>query len=243
MDVLAQNRVIKGIFAPSFDGNKVERQLLSLEGVSFASVEKRGTRVYVRVVSELAPNAYVDVGEGGVTASFDGIVTRIIVFSGTAEVQVGDVVTKGQTLIGDYYLKGEDKIPVNPAGEVYGQRVVTVERFFPSQHMAYSGRTKTISRMGVFGHTKPPTPPYDDYEVKVEKVNNTFLLPYSVTRWTYYEISLVDNNLSPEDMMAVAYGEAVAEGNFEQVISHSSTIDEVAGGHLVKTVLTVEEKL
>jgi hypothetical protein len=44
-------------------------------------------------------------------------------------------------------------------------------------------------------------------------------------------------------MMAVAYGEAVAKGNFEQVISHSSTIDEVAGGHLVKTVLTVEEKL
>ena len=243
MDVLAHNRVIEGVYAPAFDGDKVERELLALDGVAFASVEKLGTRVYVRVVGELAPDAYVDVGERDMSASFDGVVTRVIVFSGTAEVSVGDRVTAGQTLIGGYYLKGEDKIPVNPAGEVYAERVVVVERFFPDQYMAYSGRSKTITRLGIFGKMKSPSSPYQDYAIKRETTKNDFLVPYVVSKWTYYEVCLAENNLSDDEMMALAYGEVISAGNFERVTSYTTSIEDAVGGRLVKIVLTVEEKL
>lgn len=241
MDVLSRHGVRVG--GRSIDIDAVERDLLSLDGVAFASVEKRGTRVYVRVVSELAPDAYVDVGAGPVTASFDAVVTRVIVFSGTAEVKVGDVVQKGQTLIGEYHLKGEDKIPAVASGQVYGERVVTVERFFPDQYMGYSGEQQTISRISVFGNAKPPKPPYEHYAVKVSHSKNNFIIPYELTSWTFFEVTLLANNLDDKGMIDRAYGEVIANNNFEKVISTHSSVERVEGGHLVTIQLTVEEKL
>ena len=64
-----------------------------------------------------------------------------------------------------------------------------------------------------------------------------------VSKWTYYEVCLAENNLSDDEMMALAYGEVISAGNFERVTSYTTSIEDAVGGRLVKIVLTVEEKL
>ena len=85
LDVLSQYGVRQGALLWHFDEDAIEKTLMSLEGVSFASVERSGTRVRVRVEHELAPDGYTGT-LGTRIATKDGIVTRVIVYSGTAEV-------------------------------------------------------------------------------------------------------------------------------------------------------------
>ena len=82
-------------FLPAFDGGELERRLLALDGVAFASVTKRGTRVYVDVHAEREGSGLVDIPSEEVKASVAASVTRVVVRSGTAEVSYGDVVKPG----------------------------------------------------------------------------------------------------------------------------------------------------
>ena len=242
LDVLDAYGIEEGALIFGFDDKAVERALLGLDGVSFASVEKLGTRVYVSVVRELARDEYVG-GGAPPTALKDGVVTRVIVFSGTAEVQVGDEVNEGQILIGDYYLKGEDKIPAPANGYVYGERVVTVSRFYPDRIMTESGRTKTKTVIGLFRGSKTPKPPYENYTVKKTVTKNDFLIPFTVYKWTYHEVVEVDFTASDEELKQIAYGEVIDKNQFEKVRSWQAQVERVDGGRLVTLTLTVEERL
>ena len=240
-DVLAQFGVEQGVFLWHLDEESVESKLLSLEGISFASVEKLGTRVYVRVVHETLP--HMSAGTmGNAIASKDGVVTRVIVYSGTAEVVVGDTVEKGQVLIGDYYIKGEDKIPIHASGEVYVERQVQFERFFPDEDLTATGKSTTKTVVGLFRQSVMPKSPYEQYTVKKTEYKNQFLIPFTVYSWTFYEVGLERNMLSEDDMKAVAYGEIIDKHQFEKVIESDVSIERVQGGYIVKIILIVEEK-
>ncbi len=242
-DLVSSYGVKKGEFVPQFNGEELERVILGMEGISFASVEKVGTRVRVHVVHEQSPDQYVDLGAGVVVAKKDGTVTRVIVYSGTAEVVAGQSVSAGQTLIGDYYLKGEDKIPSVANGVVYGERTVEFVRFFPDEIFTETGRKTTKTAIGLFRGGKAPKSPYLHYTVVKTVFKNDFLIPFTVYQWTFCEIAEVQNTLSEEEMCSVAYGEILGKNQFEKVLSHSSQITRVEGGYEVKVTLTVEEKL
>ena len=241
LDVLSSYGVQQGAFLWSFDENAVEKTLLSLEGISFASVERVGTRVCVRVERELAPEGYTGT-LGARVATKDGIVTRIIVYSGTAEVQVGDEVKVGQNLIGDYYLKGEDKIPTVASGDVYVERQVEFERFFPDEYFTQTGESQVTTVVSLFRQSKAPKSKYQYYTAKVVTYENDFLLPFAVYNWTFFEVRKVQNTLSEEDMKALAFGEVIDSNQFEKLTAKSVSIERVDGGNLVRIILTVEEK-
>ena len=87
-----------------------------------------------------------------------------------------------------------------------------------------------------------PKSPYEHYTVKMTEHKNQFLIPFTVYRWTFYEVGLKENTLSEDEMKAVAYGEIIDKHQFERVIESAVTIERVQGGHIVKITLTVEEK-
>ncbi len=242
-EVLNAYGIVSGRFVTDFNGQQIEEELFSIEGISFASVRKIGTRVYVRVVHEQSADGYVDMGAGAIVAEKDGVVTRMIVYSGTAEVAVGDRVSKGQILIGEYYLKGEDKIPATASGIVYGERTVTYTRFFPDTVLTESGRQRKKTVVGVFREAKTPSSPYESYTVTKTVTKNDFLIPFVVYTWTFFELCPATNTMSEEQMRAVAYGEVLDKNQFERVLSHSAEGVRVDGGYEVKVTLTVEEKL
>ena len=240
-DALTSYSVEQGAFLWHFDEEAIEKHLLSLEGISFASVEKVGTRVCVHVVHELPVRPSVST-MGNTIATKGGVVTRIVVYSGTAEVVVGDTVEKGQTLIGDYYLKGEDKVPTTASGEVYVERQVVFERFFPDETFVETGVSTTKTVVGLFRQSKVPKAPYQYYTTKLTTTKNDFFIPFVVYNWTFYEIKQCANTLGEEEMKAIAYGEIIEKYQFEKVIDRDVTIERANDGYNVKIIMTVEEK-
>ena len=240
-DALSQFGIEQGALLWNLDEEAVEKHLLSLEGISFASVEKVGTRVCVRVVHQLPAHTGVDT-LGNTIATKDGVVTRIVVYSGTAQVQVGDRVEKGQVLIGDYYLKGEDKIPAEAKGEVYVERQVTFERFFPDETYVVTGEKTVKTVVGLFGHSKAPKSPYQYSTTKLATTRNDFLIPYTVYNWTFYEIAKTQNTLTEDEMKSIGFGQVIDKHQFERLIDKDVSISKTTGGYVVKIILTVEEK-
>ena len=108
----------------------------------------------------------------------DAIVTRVMVRSGTSEVQVGERVRVGDILIGGYHIAdntpsdGEengDILEVVADGEVYG-RVYTHKRFvIPEQNYTYvkTGKSKIKRQIGFnnLAILKAGGSPYEFFEL------------------------------------------------------------------------------
>lgn len=114
--------VTEGKYLPSVDCSALSAALLSLEGVSFASVERKGNALYVVLHEEEEPPHYEYLSDGAALCSHKhAVVSRVLVFEGTAAVAVGSVVEVGTPLIEGYRVFGEQKVPCAAAGEVYGR--------------------------------------------------------------------------------------------------------------------------
>lgn len=244
--VLSSHGIAEGKFVPTFDSEKIGREIQSLDGVSFASVERIGTRVRVHVRYEQDEKPFVQYG-GEVKSVCDSVVMRTVVFGGTCEVEVGQAVKSGDVLIGGYYLVGDEKVPTTASGEVYGRKTTTKTRFFADTYIVREkGKAKSCVRMSVFGK-KPKTPksPYENYELRYDERKNDFLLPYTVCRWTFTEIvqSEKSNTLSEKEMKDLTYSSLVEDLADVKVLSRDDEIQRTDGGYIVKTTVVTEERI
>ena len=171
--------------------------------------------MYVDVRAERGNEHFTDVPTGDVTASTAAAVTRVIVWSGTAEVAYGDAVLPGDVLIGAYVLSGEEKVPCSADGEVYGLRQRKLTRLFPDTEIVREyGATHTEVRLSFDGRA-PDTPesPYADYVLEVSRQRNDFLLGYELYVFTFREVTYREQAcaLSEEEMIALAKSALVSE--------------------------------
>lgn len=245
-EVLSSHGIVEGRFLTSLDEDAIASEIRSLDGVSFASIERVGTRVRVHVRYEQDEKPFA-VSRTEITATARSVVTRIIVFGGTAEVEVGDEVNAGDVLIGGYYLAGEEKIPTTPSGEVYGRKTTTKTRFFADTYMVSEKvEEKTYTRLGFFGKTpKTPSPPYENYTVRYETEKNGFLVPYVVYRWTYSKIETVEraNAITEDEMKNEVYSSLVEELVGGKILSREDKIERTDGGYVVTATVVTEERI
>ena len=89
------------------EGEAARTALLALPGVVFASVEKSGCVLTVTVEESADPPA--PVRKQSLVAPRAGVVEELTVLRGTAEVCVGEAVSAGQTLVGGYFVQGEER--------------------------------------------------------------------------------------------------------------------------------------
>lgn len=233
---------------PAFDGDALERALLAVDGVAFASVTKRGTHVFVDVRTERGNEHFVDVPTGDVTAAVAASVTRVIVWSGTAEVDYGDVVLPGDTLIGAYVLSGEEKVPCPADGEVYGLADRTVTRFFPDTEMVREyGRVHREVRISHTGKVPSvPESPYENYELEISAVRNDFLIGYTLYAYTFREVTVREqtNTRTEEEMKREAESGLVASlPAGAEIVTLSSSVSRGEGGVYVKASVQTEERI
>lgn len=247
-DAVARSGVRKGAFLPSFGGDELERELLALDGVAFASVTKRGTHVTVEVRAERAEEHFVDIPTGAVTAKVTASVTRVVVTSGTAEVGYGDVVREGDVLIGAYVLSGEEKVPCPADGEVYGVTYRNHSRFFPDVVTEkVFGEVRRETRIA-FGSRPPETPqsPFEDYVLEVSKVRNDLMIGYTLYTYTFTEVRAEErrNMLSDEEMRREAETELLLElPAGAKLMSVKSTSARGEGGVYVRVTAEAEERI
>ena len=106
-EVLQEAGIAPFTFYREEEGEAARTALLALPGVVFASVEKSGCVLTVTVEESAEPPA--PVRKQSLVAPRAGVVEELTVLRGTAEVCVGESVSAGQTLVGGYFVQGEER--------------------------------------------------------------------------------------------------------------------------------------
>jgi similar to stage IV sporulation protein len=122
-----------GVWKRNIDLNAVGKGLTRrVCGLAWAGVEMQGTRVIVKVVEKVLPPAKPSQDTADVVAKREGLVTQLLVLTGEAAVQPGDVVRPGQVLI-----SGE----LRPSGKQLGEATEgSQEEVFPLPSRQVSAR-------------------------------------------------------------------------------------------------------
>lgn len=109
-----------GVHLSAAQAAHVERALThALPGLLWVGVHQDGTAVTIQVVERHQVAALEPTTPGDIVAHSAGLVTRIAVYRGTAEVDVGSTVVPGQVLI--LGREGLAAAPVHAAGSVWGR--------------------------------------------------------------------------------------------------------------------------
>lgn len=213
--ILKEYGAIEGARVKSFDANELENAISSLEGVTFASVDKIGTHINVVYKTALKKENFVFANSKSVVAKKRAVVTRVIVEGGTAVCKYGDVVEVGDTLIDGYIEYGDNKIPVEAKGYAFGKVYYKRTKFFARVEKVESVvNDKTYTRFGMFKKVpKPPTSPFENYRLETQVRDYGYLLPIKIYSFRYEEIQTVEveNTLDEEGMKKAVYSELVAD--------------------------------
>lgn len=245
-DILTSYGVQTGRFMPKVDCGGIEKSLLALDGVSYASVQRNGTHINVLVKRELKPDYIVDIAGSKVTARRVAVVTRVIVEGGTAVVKYGDVVRAGDTLIDGYVEFGEDKLPVEAQGVVYGKAYYKQTRFFADKTVERKiTNVKRVTKLSMFGKIpKTPSSPFEKYETATSVEDLGFLLPFKIYKYEFREIAEVEreNDLTLEEMYDSVYSEIAAQFTEPlKVLDRYCSCVEANGGKYVTVTVETEE--
>ena len=246
LDILSSHGASEGKWLPRIDCGSVEKELLALDGVAYASVQRRGTHIEVQIKRELQNDYLVEVVGSAVRAKKVAVVTRVIVEGGTAAVDYGDVVRIGDTLIDGYVTYGDDRLDVEAKGIVYG-KVYHKKTVFFSDIVTTREVTnvKRVTKLSMFGKTpKTPSSPFERYELETSVRDFGFLLPWKIYTYEFREISEVEreNSMSLDDMRASVYSQVASE--FEEPLKVLDVYYEshgADGGTYVTVTVETEE--
>lgn len=180
------------VAAKGVDLAKVKRALIDLPEIADCTLKIDGNYIIADV---LPSDGYARGGSDvPIVASDDAIVTKIVTNRGTALVKPGDVVKRGQTLIGGEIMSSTgDRVlaTVTPCGEVYGLVAYRASQCLTEETVVkkYTGRQKTTSIMHYSRLEPVIVSPYERYESKVSRVSFGLFLPITVTTAVYREVA------------------------------------------------------
>lgn len=169
---------------------EIEKAVIKIDGVSSASAQVKGNTIIVEIYEELDKVDVLDKSDySDIYSNSDGIVTRVIVYSGTAEVKAGDTVRKGQKLISSDVILDENLTAKEKAlGDIYG-------RVWISKNLTYyptiierrrTGRTET--KVNAFKKNSEYKGGFSMYEEETQEFYLNSVFPIKMYKTTYYEV-------------------------------------------------------
>ena len=171
---------------------------LKRKDISWMSVDLKGTNVIITIVeSEKKPDMVDENKYCNIIADKKGIITKISADRGTAIVKVGDIIEKGDVLIGGY-MEGKytGTRYVHAKGDVKARIWYTkkMESGFVREIIEETGNKKNIYSIN-FNNFKinlyKSLPNFENYdtinETKKIKLFNNFYLPIAIEKTTYIE--------------------------------------------------------
>ena len=212
--------------------------VMSLDNISAATVRMRGNVLSVEVI-ESTETVPLEKG-GSVVSVCDGVVTRVVTESGTPLVRRGDVVRRGQTLIGGELTATADDsviISVPARGSVYG----TVTFFYSlilSDGIEWqkTGNIQKETDLRVFGlEWKGGEAGFDCYEARTETAEFFF---FKVTQRVYSEVSA--SSLGADTEAFAAEKKHGLESIYSTEFSAKYITEEIGGIRMLKLYLSAE---
>lgn len=178
----------------SVDVKKIEKSVIAMDGVFSASAEVKGNTLIVKIYEEPERPDIVDKTDfTDIKSDFDGVITRINVYSGQAAVKRGDTVKKGQTLIScDKVSPDGVEYKENALGDIYARVWVTKEKLFYPTIITARRTGNREKRVTFFAPPKEYEGKFSSYDAAVTEkyLPSVFPVKYYVTE--YYETEEIE---------------------------------------------------
>ncbi len=136
-----------------FDNFGVEEYLQQTHNFSLVSVKVKGNTLLVSVKSEL-PDIAMDYTP--IISEYNMVITDIVVYAGTSQLKIGDIVYVGDRLVEPYITENDEKIDIKPCAEIYGTTFVSDKYEFHtiSKQKVCTGKKKIIETSYFLGKHK-----------------------------------------------------------------------------------------
>ncbi len=229
--------------------NLLEKDIMKIEGVSFCEVSKKGGKLYLEVKGSLSPN--VKEQKDCIIATKSGIITNMLVLSGTPLVAIGDYVEVGDVLIdGVVYSKEKDKfIKVNAEGSVLAESTLEIKENIYENGIVFSKTNETaIGREVSFFNKvlKNAKSPFE-HSLQEKSTITVGVLPFTITtiKYTKCDYSFYESNFQVEEEICreklMMQEIALASGG--KIISREFVLEEFVGYKTITLKSLVEMKI
>jgi similar to stage IV sporulation protein len=234
------------------DCREIEKHLTtSFKDIAFVTARYKGLALFIEIVETPPRLEAIDNAPKDVVSHCDGVISRLLVFSGTPLVKAGDAVKKGQVIIAGYLEKPDgERLPVRAMGEVYGiARLSYIETYnCKVQVESPTGRVQEHRLIELFGARFPaklPETSFKSYKTETEYsyiFYNNFLPAKSVTV-KYLETEIITEYRDFEKVKKIVTEEARknAEERAAALGRVVKTETKVTGGGSVKYIQTIVE--
>ncbi len=237
--ILKQQGLQAGASKKDFSPKAMETALLTqIDQLSWAGISFKGSLVKVQVVERSTPDQ-ATIESGDLVASQDGLVTHVLTFRGTPNVQPGTTVRKGDILIKGNYYDMYGRAQVGKAEGVVKARVwyeAVGEAAFRRIKQQRTGKTHVVSTLTIGERklTYNQEVPYAKYIVEREEFSQTmrgYTLPVRFTRSTYhevfYETRVVPESEAKEMAISRAWA-ALAAFDISKDMARATQVEEIA---------------
>lgn len=212
---LSEEGIKVGAIKSKINSNKVINNIrLKRQDISWMSVDMKGTNVIVTVVEAEEKPEIIDENEYcNMVAKERGMITKITADTGTAQVKVGDIVEKGDILIGGY-MEGKytDTRYVHAKGKIEAKVWYTkkIKSGFIREITEETGATenKYSIKLNNFEINLYKTlPNFENYD-KINETNKirlfkNFYLPIEINKTTYVEQKKVKITYGKEELKEI----------------------------------------
>lgn len=241
---LSEEGIKVGVFKRKIDSNKVINNIrLKRQDISWMSVNLKGTNIIINVAEADTKPEVIDKNEYcNIVADANGVITKITADNGTAQVKVGDIVEKGDILIGGY-MEGKytDTRYVHAKGEVqakvwYTKRIKSGFTREISEQTSERKNKYSIKINNFKINLYKTLPNFENYDTINEtnkiKLFSNFYLPIEINKTTYIENKKVPVTYGMEELKEILIEE------LEQQFSNDGT-DKL---NVINKVVNVYEK-
>ena len=214
----------------------VNKVRLKREDIAWIGIDLKGTNAIVKVVeAEQKPDIIDEYDYCNIVAKKDAIVLKISAQNGTAMVEEGTEVHKGDILIAGW-MEGKftDKNYVNANGEVkakvYYSQYEKIDKKEVKREQTGNKNKKIALKFNNFQinfyKRLSKFQIYDTIEtVKKLKISSNFYLPINIITYTNYEVREIELEHSYED--AKNLGEATAQAKLDELMQDESVVNKV----------------
>ncbi|MDE7192048.1 MAG: sporulation protein YqfD [Clostridia bacterium] len=256
--ILAENSVKPFMLKDKIDTSKLSYEISkNIDEIGFANCYFDGAVLKIEVkkvhVKEELP-VYDEI-----VADRDCIITKVLVFSGTALVKEGDIVKKGDTLIAGYV----DSMPDDPENEenerftvkadglVYGETSYTKQLILTEEVIGSvrTGNSYSVTQIYLFGKPigKAHAVKYEKYEYTQETKTFGSVIPIQAVTTTYYETAVGPiklDELAVDEEISLAYVELwqtlPQDGKLLNHYIYKKKVDNL---HIIDIYLILEENI
>lgn len=231
--VLKSAGITSGRKKSVLDAASVSAAVGTMDGVVDAAAEVVGTTLYVYVLE--AEDYTVHGKFGAYSSAYDATVTRIVLRSGTATVERGDVVKRGDTLAsGEVYSTAGELLYVTECdAEIYGNVSLTFSADVGTAAIEYerTGNEKKTTVVELFGiKLGKSVSPFAEYECETTTSAYDALLPLYVTTTVYRETKAVEVERDINEAAEAYAAEKIDELGFIGDFTSEYTVKPLGAG-------------